>query len=385
MPEDALDQKSDAWLVAALLSEDENDSATAAHAIVEMHGPDLLRYLNRKLPKDWAEQGLAEVWLAFFETLQRSGLKTTIGQLLGGIAQKRRADLVDQLTRERRFEADLPYELAGAADVELSVEDEEIENYRVGVAYGESVLTSCEQMLWALAVQYGFSNDVISRIVGKSRDTLNTHFSNAHQKVKAQIRAADYAPPTWRANPFPVKDRPDTERAVIIENFESWFLPSLTPEEIKPLGMPAAELQRDYSALLIVPRWQGPEAHETAYGNLSLLLVRQDAQAAWRKQVGRIRRHPDAKRYRFPEACLVNLDVDNGYLHLEVQTLAELWPDLDAPAVSDRTFLALHNVPVLVPVMLGAWDPDLYLDPDLNHGGTAYDRWPFLPAADSWT
>lgn len=76
--------------------------------------------------------------------------------------------------------------------------------------------------------------------------------------------------------------------------------------------------------------------------------------------------------------------MDNGYLRLDVQSLVEIWPHLNVPENFGRTFLSVYGALGVVPVMLSAWDPDLYLDPDRNDGGTAYDRWPFLPDADTW-
>lgn len=384
MDKDFLDQKSDEWLVAALLSEDEDLRNAVASFIMETHGPDLERYLRKKLPRVWADQALSEVWAGFYQTLQRQGVRESIGQLLGSISKNKRSDTVDVMQRETQFEADIPYELAGLEQVEESVELGELATYLLGLPYEDSVLTSCERIVWALEKQYQFPRDVISRILGKSRDTLNTHFSNAKKRILQRVMSDEYMPRYWHDNPFMIRDPHFSDSAVIIENFGSWFLPRLTPEEIKPLGLPKVELERNFGAMLMVPRWKKGGGSNTEYGKLSLLLVRQETQDQWSKEVGRIKRHPEANRFRFPEACLVDLDVDNGYIDLSVQTLVELWPDLDPPEHSDNTYLAVHNVPVLVPIMLGTWDPGLYFDPDVNDGGTAYDRWPFLPTDEDW-
>lgn len=383
----SLADKSDVWLVDALRSADEADRNAATAHIMEAHTPQLRAFMRKKLSAAWAEDALNDTWLAFYAAVRRSGVETSIGQLLGGIATHKRADKVAYVAQEKRVEADLPYDLddpwdsIGAAndvDVVGEVEADEARDYLLGLPYGQSVLTPCERMLWALEKQYEYPRETIARILGKGRDTLNTHLSNAHLKVRRFLHRGDYAPETWDDNPFPNRNPHFSDQVVIIESFESWFLPRLNEEELEPLGMSAEELEENYTSLLLVPRWKASERDATEYGGLDLLLIRKDDTAQWRKEAGRLMRNPAAKRFRFPATCLIHLDVDNGLLKLEPQTLIEIWPDLDPEEQSDNVFLSVHNVPGVVPVMFSPLDEGLYDDPDIFNGGTAWDCWPFL-------
>lgn len=120
------------------------------------------------------------------------------------------------------------------------------------------------------------------------------------------------------------------------------------------------------------------EGEGAEYGGLDLLLVRNEDHKRWYQEVTRIQRRPHGRTFRFPDACLVALNVDNGFLSLEVMSLIEIWPDLDSPEHSNNTWVSMHNVPVVVPIMYSPLDEGMYDDPEIFNGGTAWDRWPFL-------
>jgi DNA-directed RNA polymerase specialized sigma24 family protein len=383
MDYDFYDNKGDEWSVAALLSDDQELRNAVAEYLMAKHNPDLIRYLRKRLPKSWAELAISEVWAGFYRTIQSQGVRESIGQLLGGIAKYKWVDMMKLRERERQLEADIPYELASMTTVEDMVELDELTEYKIGVPYGNSVLTPCQRVIWALERQYEFPREIISRILGKSRGTLDTHMSQANHKVKAEIEAERDRPMYWHDNPFAAERRSMSDAAVIVENFGSWLIPQLTPEEIEPLGLRQVELAQNYHALLIVPRWKRA-ASDTEYGQLSLLLVRREAKDQWKKEVGRIERNPEAKRFRFPEACMVDLDVDNGSINLSVQMLVEIWPDIDSTEYSGHTYLSTHHSPLLVPITLGEWHPSMYLDPEHNQEVTVYERWPFVPHDETW-
>jgi DNA-directed RNA polymerase specialized sigma24 family protein len=381
---DFYDNQGDEWLVAALLSDDQPQRNAVAEYLMAKHNSELKKQL-RGFSRDEIDETLSDVWSGFYQTLHGPGVQASIRQLLGGILRNKKADRLALRYREQQFEADEPIDVASPLDVESLVELRERLEYSLGLSYGNSSLTPCQQVVWTLEVQYQLPRSVMSRILGKSRGTLSTHMSDAYQTVDEQMRRQQDRPQHWHENPFARENHTMTESAVIVENFSHWLIPQLTPDEIAPLGVQQAELAQHYRAMLMVPRWKKGSTSGTDYGKLSLLLVRREAVKQWRDEEARVVRNPQSRRFHFPEACLVDLDVEDDTVALSVQTLVEIWPDLDALEHSDNLYLSSHKTSSLVPVTLGVWDPSLYFDPTVNDGGTAYDRWPFLPSDEEWT
>ena len=200
------------------------------------------------------------------------------------------------------------------------------------------------------------------------------------RRIKKRIHEHDYRVIPWNENPFALRPQYTPEDAIIVEQFSAHFMPQFNPEELKPLGMDLAELNEHYSANLVIPRWQGMEEEKKRQqedeqeddkpDSFLLLVVRNDDQDEWKNIAKQIARNPRRRDFLFPEVCLVELKIDNGYFNLEVQTLVEVIPDLDPPdvsnipgledeVISDRTVLSMHKPFGLVPVIIRVLGPGL--------------------------
>ena len=162
--------------------------------------------------------------------------------------------------------------------------------------YGDLFLAPCERLDIGTGSTIQTSGAFISRLLDKSGDTLNTNWSTATQEIGRQIRANDYRPTMWEDNPFVLRPQHRSEDATVVEQFRDAFIPNLSPDELKPLGIDLEELKKNYLATLLVPRWMKAETQQSDYGRLSLLLVETEAMEEWKTQARKLVRNPLTKR-----------------------------------------------------------------------------------------
>src|SRR6266496_3593612 len=97
--------KTDEGLVETWVKADGVEKEVAGQILDERYRRKLTSYVSHRLPYDWVEATVQNIWEDFYGYVKLKPIKSGVGQLLFGIARNVRADAVDRLTQERQIES----------------------------------------------------------------------------------------------------------------------------------------------------------------------------------------------------------------------------------------------------------------------------------------
>lgn len=374
--------KTDEWLVEVLRRGGGEEVDAALSVLQSRHRQQLKRYIRRRLPADWVEDVLQEVWLAFYLQSQQTEIRE-VAAYLQAIARNKRADAVNKLVAEKSIENDEPLpDMLVVESVEETLRKEEEElprdlalEFSQLLPFADSVLSDCQRVFWALRQLHDYPTRVVSRLLGKQVNNIDRQVSYARQRLTNYMRTEEFQtllatqelPTSLHFDPLP-------EANVVVEMFSNQVTSQMTEDELRPLGLSPQEFQQHYTVTLIMPRWQG-NIGQIQTNQPSLLLTRRVEWEEQRMLLQQLRRRPNLKDFLFPEACILNFKIKEDTIHLSPDVLVEVIPDLDKPKHSDRMYLSAHEPRLAIPVTWGFWDESL-ITPEVQQ------RWPFMEGGD---
>lgn len=259
--------QTDDWLLEAWRKEDQPERNIAATIVEARYRKELTDYVRRKLPEDWVEDTVQDVWVEFWAYLKTHETRVGLPQLLiGGIGHNVRVDAVKKLVRERQIEAGIltekapnTFQLARLADEIQELRSLEIAKQRVAflreLPREERLLSDCQWVMWKLCKNFLFPSPEVARLMGKSTGVVYSSVSAAKQRLQGHIRAQDFS--YVSENGTTARSREvggsDVGSGPIFDWFSAPLLPQLTPEELKPLSLTHEELHAEYHVSLWVP------------------------------------------------------------------------------------------------------------------------------------
>lgn len=383
-----MQNRSDGWLLDVLRGDDLTDVDAAMRALQARYRNKVRSYLARKLPPQWLDDIEQKIWLDIYRQARIREIRD-LAAYLGGMMRNVRAREVSKRRDERACEMDFDAEAPSdniahwtsspsieeqlAADEAYMVQTHQLDLLQQ-LPFIDLELSDCQRVYWLLRAIYRYPSKVVGRLLGrsvnnidvqtkKSRTLLKQYFaSDAFQAALAQAQL----PQVWTP-------RPNPQSGVVVERFAEAIVPQLSEDELKPLGLTQAELQQHYVASLILPRWQVDA--EMNLGGIAMLLARRGDWADWQELCARLARGEGRVDEYIREECFLNLEIEDGYIHVDIHPLVELIPEINEEQLStDNTYLAIHGVRRVVPVMLGFFDASLYTPEILS-------RWPFVTPA----
>lgn len=386
LPPSHWSDKNDKWLVEVLHGDDTQHVDTAMQVLQGRYRSRLVAFLRAKLPNHWIDDALHEIWISFYQQARTQEIRN-VAAYLRGIAINIRAREVEKLTRERECEQDidpttdndLTQRWASSNSIEELLEEEEarvIEDHQLDLLkqlpFIDSQLSDCQRIYWVLRAIHQYPSKAVGRLLGRSANNIDVQTNKARATVKRYFQSDNFRfallneelPVVW-------EPRPRREGAVVVERFAESISPQFTPDELKPLGLSLAELQTHYMASLILPRWH--VGQELNMGGISMLLTRRPDWADWQELCDRLAQGEEEVGEFVHEACFLNVEIEDSYVHLAIQPLVELVPENPKSLFSsDNTYLSIHASRLVIPVILGFFDRSLYT-PEL------LERWPFVP------
>jgi hypothetical protein len=291
--------------------------------------------------------------------------------LLKTIAFRRCAEEIKKQEKERKFEENIP--LPEESGQQVFLEKKEIDQFVRQLPFA-APLSECPRVVFALRGLYEYPPRVVARLIGKSRGTVDTHYSNAKTKVREYLKGRDYeldvASRKW---PWTAYRLAQQAPSLVVERFANCVTPQLTPDELEPLGLTVEEFQNNYVASLMLP-WEPIESEELRYP--SLVLTRRPEWDNMQEMFAQLKKDRHAADQISPEECLLKLDVDvdNEHIILSVEQILEFFPEPEGWAekeISENTYLSVHLPKLTIPVSFGFFDRSLFT-PELHK------RWPFL-------
>ena len=365
-------KKSDEELLAALRGEDPQEIDLAMQTLQTKYG-DMVKNYAYKMVKwhTWVEPDdiVQESFIGFYKYVRGKNVKKGVRSLLMGIAHNKCVDALKKQEHERKLENDIP--LSEQTDVEEYLEREELSESIEQLPF-ISPLSDCQRVVLVMRGLYQYSPRVVARLMGKSRGTIDSHFSAANKRVEVYLKSEEYeldiASKDWpRAASYAEIQKP----SLVVERFANLITPRFTSEELKPLGLAIEEFRANYVASVMLP-WEPPQKGKPGY--LSMVLTRRqdlESMQSMLKRLSKDRKNPDELS---PEECLLKVDIDNKNIVLTVEQMVEFLPEPEewrGSPLSDNTYMLFHSPRMNIPVTLGFFDRSLYT-PDL------YERWPFL-------
>lgn len=372
-------EKPDIWLTDALQSEQPDEVESALSAFQAKYRMQLERYVRRSLPFDWVEDVLQEIWVGFYRRARVERIENSAA-LLKRIAQHKRADAVRRLYAERAIESDQPAPedadddrfgvVASVEEILAHAEQRWVEEQQLDhlaqAPFLESMFSDCERVLWILRAFYDYPSRVISRLLGKQVNNVDSQYRYARKRLLHYFQSEEFAlalaQPTL---PGILAYALEKQASFVVDRFAQQVTPQFALDELKPLGLTPETFQEQYVISLMMPWWY--EAQQTFKTNLpSLLLTRRTDWQRLQHGLKQLAKNPARTDLAFPEECLINVDVEEDAIRLSVQVLIEM-----VPSDENNTYVSMHRPRTILPVVLASWDPSLYTS-------EVHKRWPFL-------
>lgn len=399
--------RTDEQLAEILRVGDRNDREIAFTILVERHERRLRKSLARKMPKDWVDDVLQQVWLNFDLYSRRKEL-SNVGGLLTTLAERRRIDELMKGADEEAIELDrfimrdsderLVWEGSSPEDV-LARQQEQLEreyqiDYVAIAPFIEHQLSSCQRVIWTLNQTYQFPAEVISRLFEKA--ATYSHVYNTRKKLMAYFSSDEFKMLMDHKEDLIALDYSNAHTAsFVVDIFSEPTTPNLTPDELKPLGLSLKEFKEFYDVSIMLPRWYENQLVLNT-SPPSLLLVRKEDRQDWLANIIALAKDPDLDDFLFPRCCFLKFDIDGKDIILTPEPLMEFVPDFNFDTAENRavvkpdpitgelpdlgphnTFLAPHKPRSILPVMMASLDSSLYDE-------TVYKEWPFLRNVEGW-
>lgn len=372
-------EQSDVYLVGALQSEHPVEVESAMSAFQAKYRTQLEHYVRRSLPLDWVEDVLQEIWIGFYRRASVERIENPAA-LLKRIARNKRVDAVRRLRVERAIESDLlapedekdgqPGGAASAEEILTQAEQRTVEEQQLDclaqAPFMASVFSDCERVLWILRAFYGYPSRIISRLIGKQINNVDSHYRYARQRLYQYFQSEEFSlavahPALPRVLAYALEKR----ASVVVDRFAQQVVPQFTPDELKPLGLTQETFQEQYVASLMMPWWY--EANQEFKTNLpSLLLTQRTDWKRFQHLLKQLAKHPERTDLEFPEECLIHVDVKDDFIQLSVQVLVEM-----VASDENSTYVSMHKPHTIMPMILASWDTSLYTS-------VVHKRWPFL-------
>lgn len=393
------DRKSEEWLLSALKSESEEDVNQAIETLRQQFGPQIRRAVRAKVPSDWVDDVVQDVWIGFYQRVVSGQVKiqTSIGPYLSGITRYKIADAAEQLNHENIIECDLDDELerdasklwdgVDASEAEDTYQrQEELVIARTQMAfvelvpYVDKVLSDCQRVLWSLVRMHEMAEKDVSRLLGKKYSTIRSQYRHSRNKLVKYFQGQDFEALLQTGQlPKRLQFHPYREASVVVERFAEMTAPEFTEDELKPLGLAPKEFIENYTASIITPRWFSDEK-QLEINRPSILLTRKDQWSDLNLHLQRLYRDLKDTRYT-PLECLIDFTIDDGNFILQPASLVEMIPDMYPEGMSENAYIAAHQPRMVKPVTWGFWDPSMEED---EHAQAEYEHWPFMSGVGDW-
>jgi DNA-directed RNA polymerase specialized sigma24 family protein len=264
-------------------------------AIVELRSRldrSLHHYLAKKLPFDWVEDIMQEIWDAFQKAARIKAFSEGAENYLWGIARRKRASSAGTLRQERSIETD-----SAPIDTDsLSFEPEEDVYWEQRqllhrFLFVKSSISDCQRFIWLLRKQLELPSSVVRRLTGKTIGTIDTAVYSAQKRIGKYFKSEEYyIDLACREMGVTVGGRRLPDAAPVIERFAEMVVPRLTEDEVKTGGLDSRDFYNEFSVSLIAT-WTHDDT--TAPGDKDLHII--------------LKRHSDGREYM----AAINLDNDN--------------------------------------------------------------------------
>ena len=368
-------KKSDDWLVGAIRSNNPQQISLALETLETRYGASLRKQAYSILKKGgWIEPDdiVQEVFLGFMKTVRVHDVREGVKQLLRSITHNKCMDAIKLQNREMELEGDIP--ISEYQGVEINLEKNELRQFAHQLPF-TAKLSECQRLVLSLRTLHEYPPVVVARLMGKSRGTIDTHFSKANERLIDYFEGQEYEVDLASLQQPSIEGFVRLPKAsLVVEMFANPINPHFTTDELKPLGLDAEEFHTHYIASLIMP-WE-PADKKGELGQPSLLLTRRTEWQEMVEMFNRLKQDKNDTDQLSPEQCLIKVDIDaNDNFLLNVEQILEILPEPETWKGSDRsdgTRLSVHRPKVNIPVTLGFFDTGLYT-PELHQ------RWPFLP------
>lgn len=283
---DTWKNKTDVWLAEVIRQGDSAEASDQAMRILQERFQQRLQsYVAQKLPYDWVEEVVQEVWLGFYRYVKVKEIKQDVPNLLWGIARRKRADAVAKLTAERNIEQnllpsdELTVEQQSSIDIPIHdlIINKEDRQFIRQIPF-TSVLSDCERVLWVLRENYEYPVAIVSRLTGKNSQNIYSSLYNARKRVSKYLKSEDHD--VWLANRFDEENLHPQERKPIIslEQFSDLLVPVFSTDELQSLGVTAEAFATNYQVSVALPLLH-QSGMLSEVGQLNLVLHHPDRQS----------------------------------------------------------------------------------------------------------